>query len=96
MYSAPVDDIAFTHKHVAGLEDALSTGALGDLGEDLVDAILHVVRQPKGVFSPDLDRQTRPRPVKAQRIRHGQKIAQLPQFHIYTFQVSNPTLIVLD
>ncbi|PYG59292.1 acyl-CoA dehydrogenase [Rhizobium sp. UGM030330-04] len=41
MYSAPVDDIAFTLKHVAGLEDALSKGALGDLGEDLVDAILH-------------------------------------------------------
>ncbi|MBW9073153.1 acyl-CoA dehydrogenase [Agrobacterium deltaense] len=41
MYSAPVDDIAFTLKHVAGLEDALSAGALGDLGEDLVDAILH-------------------------------------------------------
>ena len=41
MYSAPVDDIAFTLKHVADLEDALSAGALGDLGEDLVDAILH-------------------------------------------------------
>ncbi|MFK3778029.1 acyl-CoA dehydrogenase [Agrobacterium sp. NPDC089420] len=40
MYSAPVDDIAFTLKHVAGLEDALSKGVLGDLGEDLVDAIL--------------------------------------------------------
>lgn len=40
MYSAPVDDIAFTLKHVAGLEDALAKGALGDLGEDLVDAIL--------------------------------------------------------
>ncbi|UXT56448.1 acyl-CoA dehydrogenase [Agrobacterium fabrum] len=40
MYSAPVDDIAFTLKHVAGLEDALSKGVLGDLSEDLVDAIL--------------------------------------------------------
>lgn len=40
MYSAPVDDIAFTLKHVAGLEDALSQGVLGDLSEDLVDAIL--------------------------------------------------------
>mgnify|MGYP001062310376 CR=1 FL=1 len=28
MYSAPVDDIAFTLKHVAGLEDALSQGVL--------------------------------------------------------------------
>lgn len=40
MYTAPVDDIAFTLKHVAGLQDALSRGALGDLGEDVVDAIL--------------------------------------------------------
>jgi len=41
MYTAPVDDIAFTLKHVAGLGDALQSGALGDLDEDLVDAILH-------------------------------------------------------
>ncbi|MDH7800028.1 MULTISPECIES: acyl-CoA dehydrogenase [unclassified Rhizobium] len=40
MYTAPVDDIAFTLKYVAGLQDALSGGALGDLGEDVVDAIL--------------------------------------------------------
>lgn len=43
MYTAPVDDIAFTLKHVAGLQDALSRGALGDLGEDVVDAILQEV-----------------------------------------------------
>ncbi|MDD1496783.1 acyl-CoA dehydrogenase [Agrobacterium cavarae] len=41
MYTAPVDDIAFTLKHVAGLGVALQSGALGDLDEDLVDAILH-------------------------------------------------------
>ncbi|MEH3126311.1 acyl-CoA dehydrogenase [Agrobacterium cavarae] len=41
MYTAPVDDIAFTLKHVAGLGDALQSGALGDLDEELVDAILH-------------------------------------------------------
>jgi len=40
MYRAPVAEIAFTLKHVAGLKDALDSGALGDLGEDLVDAIL--------------------------------------------------------
>ncbi len=40
MYKAPVDEIAFTLKHVAGMADALQSGALGDLGEDLVDAIL--------------------------------------------------------
>ncbi|NTJ41524.1 acyl-CoA dehydrogenase [Agrobacterium larrymoorei] len=41
MYTAPVDEIAFTLKHVAGLGPALESGVLGDLGEDLVDAILH-------------------------------------------------------
>lgn len=40
MYKAPVDDISFTLKHVAGLKPALDSGAFGDLGEDLVDAIL--------------------------------------------------------
>ena len=40
MYRAPVDEIAFTLKHVAGLKAALDTGLFGDLSEDLVDAIL--------------------------------------------------------
>ena len=40
MYRAPVDEIAFTLKHVAGLKSALEDGKLGDLSEDLVDAIL--------------------------------------------------------
>ncbi|RWE75857.1 acyl-CoA dehydrogenase family protein [Mesorhizobium sp.] len=40
MYRAPVEDIAFTLKHVAGLKPALDAGIFGDLGEDLVDAIL--------------------------------------------------------
>ncbi|AZN98608.1 acyl-CoA dehydrogenase [Mesorhizobium sp. M9A.F.Ca.ET.002.03.1.2] len=40
MYRAPVEEIAFTLKHVAGLKPALDAGAFGDLGEDLVDAIL--------------------------------------------------------
>lgn len=40
MYRAPVEEIAFTLKHVAGLEEALASGALGDLGSDLVDAVL--------------------------------------------------------
>lgn len=40
MYKAPVEDISFTLKHVAGLKPALDGGAFGDLGEDLVDAIL--------------------------------------------------------
>ncbi|TJW37168.1 MAG: acyl-CoA dehydrogenase, partial [Mesorhizobium sp.] len=40
MYRAPVEDIALTLKHVAGLRPALDAGTFGDLGEDLVDAIL--------------------------------------------------------
>ncbi|MBA3449077.1 MAG: acyl-CoA dehydrogenase [Pseudaminobacter sp.] len=41
MYRAPVEEIAFTLKHVAGLKPALEAGAFGELTEDLVDAILH-------------------------------------------------------
>jgi acyl-CoA dehydrogenase len=40
MYRAPVDEIAFTLKHVAGMGAALDGGALGELTEDLADAIL--------------------------------------------------------
>lgn len=40
MYRAPVEEIAFTLKHVAGLKPALDAGSFGELGEDLVDAIL--------------------------------------------------------
>ena len=40
MYQAPVGDIAFTLKQVAGLKPALDAGVFGDLSEDLVDAIL--------------------------------------------------------
>ncbi|MDN2567929.1 acyl-CoA dehydrogenase [Aquibium sp. A9E412] len=40
MYRAPVEEIAFTLKHVAGLKQALDAGRFGELGEDLVDAIL--------------------------------------------------------
>ena len=40
MYRAPVEEIAFALKHVAGLKAAMDAGTFGDLGEDLVDAIL--------------------------------------------------------
>ncbi|MDR9776269.1 acyl-CoA dehydrogenase [Rhizobium hidalgonense] len=40
MYQAPVEEIAFTLKHVAGMREAISEGLLGNLNEDLVDAIL--------------------------------------------------------
>ncbi|MGE0279734.1 MAG: acyl-CoA dehydrogenase family protein [Rhizobiaceae bacterium] len=49
MYRAPVAEIAFTLKHVAGLNAALDSGAFGDLGEDLVDAIL----EEAGRFATD-------------------------------------------
>jgi len=41
MYRAPVEEISFTLKHVAGLKAAIDEGAFGDLSEDLADAILH-------------------------------------------------------
>jgi alkylation response protein AidB-like acyl-CoA dehydrogenase len=40
MYRAPVAEIAHTLKHVAGMKAALDQGRLGDLTEDLADAIL--------------------------------------------------------
>ena len=40
MYRAPVEEIAFTLKHVAGLKAVLDDGRFGDLSEDLVDAVL--------------------------------------------------------
>jgi acyl-CoA dehydrogenase len=39
-YQAPVADIAFTLKHAAGMGQALAQGLYGDLGEDLIDAVL--------------------------------------------------------
>ena len=40
MYRAPVDEIAHTLKHVAGVGPAIAAGQLGDLSEDLLDAIV--------------------------------------------------------
>jgi alkylation response protein AidB-like acyl-CoA dehydrogenase len=40
MYRAPVSEIAFALKHVAGLGEALAAGAFPALTEDLVDAVL--------------------------------------------------------
>ncbi len=40
MYRAPVDEIAFTLKHVTGFAADLDSGRFGDLSEDLVDAIV--------------------------------------------------------
>jgi alkylation response protein AidB-like acyl-CoA dehydrogenase len=39
-YRAPVEDIAFTLKHAAGLKRAIDDGIYGDLAEDVVDAVL--------------------------------------------------------
>jgi alkylation response protein AidB-like acyl-CoA dehydrogenase len=40
MYNAPVEEIAFTLNHVAGLGRAMEEGRFGDLSADLVDAVL--------------------------------------------------------
>ncbi len=40
MYKAPVSDIAFALKKVAGLEPAMENGLLGELTPDLLDAVL--------------------------------------------------------
>ena len=40
MYRAPVAEISHTLKHVAGMKTAIEQGKLGDLSEDLVDAVL--------------------------------------------------------
>jgi acyl-CoA dehydrogenase len=39
-YQAPVEDIAFTLKYAAGMGDALAQGLYGDLGEDVIEAVL--------------------------------------------------------
>ena len=39
-YRAPVEDMAFTLKHVAGLSEMIGEGKYPELSEDLVDAIL--------------------------------------------------------
>src|SRR3954451_25087141 len=39
-YRAPVSEIAFTMRHVAGLDRAMADGLHGDLGADLVETIL--------------------------------------------------------
>ncbi len=40
MYRSPVAEIAFTLKHVAGLKQAMDEGLLGELSEDLLDAVI--------------------------------------------------------
>ena len=40
MYRAPVEDLAFALKHVAGLNEAIEGGKFENLSDDLVDAIL--------------------------------------------------------
>jgi alkylation response protein AidB-like acyl-CoA dehydrogenase len=49
-YRAPVADIAFTLKHAAGLNDALTQGLYGDLDEATVDAVL----EEAGKFATDV------------------------------------------
>ncbi len=52
-YRAPVDDIAFTLAHAAGFNAALAEGIYGDLGEDVVRAVLEEAgRFASEVLSP--------------------------------------------
>src|SRR5688572_18730285 len=48
-YRAPVAEIAFTMRHVAGLDRAIGEGLHGDLTPDLVESIL----QEAGRFATD-------------------------------------------
>jgi butyryl-CoA dehydrogenase len=49
-YRAPVAEIAFTLRHVAGLSDAIAAGRYGDLTEDLCDQVL----EEAGRFASDV------------------------------------------
>jgi acyl-CoA dehydrogenase len=49
-YRAPVADIAFALKHGAGFNAVLAEGLYGDLGEDVVDAVL----EEAGKFATDV------------------------------------------
>jgi 3-(methylsulfanyl)propanoyl-CoA dehydrogenase len=49
-YRAPVADIAFALKHGAGFSAVLAEGLYGDLGEDVVDAVL----EEAGKFATDV------------------------------------------
>ncbi|WP_349363918.1 MAG: acyl-CoA dehydrogenase [Roseitalea porphyridii] len=49
MYRAPVDDITHALKAVSGLGEAMAAGRAGDLGQDLIDAIM----EEAGRFATD-------------------------------------------
>ena len=49
MYRAPVAEISHTLKNVAGMKEAIATGELGELSEDLLDAVL----EEAGRFASD-------------------------------------------
>ena len=49
-YRAPVADIAFTMRHVAGLDRAVEEGVFGDLSLDLAETIL----EEAGRFANDV------------------------------------------
>jgi butyryl-CoA dehydrogenase len=61
-FRAPVADIAFTLRHVAGLSDAIRSGLYPDLAEDLVDQVL----EEAGRFASDVIA-----PLNAVGDRHG-------------------------
>ena len=56
-YRAPVADMVFTLRHVAGLDGAIADGLYGDLTPELVEAIL----EEGGRFADDAHRAAQPR-----------------------------------
>ena len=54
MYRAPVSEIAFALKHVAGMKAAMDAGKLNGLSEDLVDAVL----EEAGKFASEVARRS--------------------------------------
>ena len=60
-YRAPVAEMVFTMRHVAGLDRAIADGLYGDLSPDLVETILEEAgRFANDVIAP-LNRDRRPR-----------------------------------
>jgi alkylation response protein AidB-like acyl-CoA dehydrogenase len=52
-YQAPVEDIAFTLKHAAGMGDTLAQGLYGDLDAELIEAVLgEAARFASDVIAP--------------------------------------------
>ena len=68
-YRAPVADIVFTMRHVAGLDRALADGLSGDLSADLAETIL----EEAGRFANDVIAPLEPRRATSRRAAEGRR-----------------------